>query len=189
VSGSGRQGRRCSVQNIAALTLVDHLRDLRLAQRSAACSPRLSGVAGQAGAVCCAGWPPSGEWSGRAFRRTFGPRRLRRQSEPALVATQGGYGRTKAIVEAGAVSRHRRPRVGTPGLGTHSTGTGTRRTGSPSTPWRSPPLLGKGGLTPLAGRRRVVAGGSRVPLDHARKLAADGLQLGDLRVDLGDPGA
>jgi hypothetical protein len=26
----------------------------------------------------------------RAFWRTFGPRRLRRQSEPALVATQGG---------------------------------------------------------------------------------------------------
>jgi hypothetical protein len=32
----------------------------------------------------------SGEWSGRAFWRAFGPRRLRRQSEPALVATQGG---------------------------------------------------------------------------------------------------
>jgi hypothetical protein len=28
----------------------------------------------------------------RAFGRTFGPRRLRRQSEPDLVATQGGAG-------------------------------------------------------------------------------------------------
>ena len=38
---SGRQGRRCSDQNIAALTLVDHLRDLRLAQLDAATLHRL----------------------------------------------------------------------------------------------------------------------------------------------------
>jgi hypothetical protein len=37
---SGRQGRRCSVQNIAAPTLVDHL---CLAQRAAPCRPRLPG--------------------------------------------------------------------------------------------------------------------------------------------------
>jgi hypothetical protein len=36
---------RCSCQD-AALTLADHLYDLRLAQRSSACSPRLPGAAG-----------------------------------------------------------------------------------------------------------------------------------------------
>jgi hypothetical protein len=56
-----------SVQDIAALTLARDLRDLRLAQRSAACSPRLPGVA--VGAQPRYGsWPPSGEWSGRAAR-------------------------------------------------------------------------------------------------------------------------
>jgi len=35
---------RCSLQNIATVTLTRDLRDLRPAQRSAAPSPRLSGV-------------------------------------------------------------------------------------------------------------------------------------------------
>jgi hypothetical protein len=98
---------------------------------------------------------------------------------------------TEASVEAKAVSRHWRPWVDTAGLGTHSTGTGMRRMGSrsTSTPWRSPPLFGEGGLTPFAGRGRVVAGGGRVPLGHTRKFSSDGLQLGDLGVDLGHPGA
>jgi tetratricopeptide (TPR) repeat protein len=39
---------------------------------------------------------PSGEWSGRA-ERTFGPRRLRRQSHPARIATQGGIQRAMLV--------------------------------------------------------------------------------------------
>ena len=38
------QQRPCSLQDIAALTLALYLRDLRLAQRSGACSPRPSGT-------------------------------------------------------------------------------------------------------------------------------------------------
>ena len=34
-----------------------------------------------------------GEWSGRAFWPAFGRRRLRRQSEPDLVATEGDGGK------------------------------------------------------------------------------------------------
>jgi hypothetical protein len=34
---------------------------------------------------------------GRAFRRTYGPRRLRRQSQPDLVATQGDNGRNQIM--------------------------------------------------------------------------------------------
>jgi hypothetical protein len=47
-----RAPARGSVQDIAALRLPRDLRDLRLAQRSRACSPRLSGVAAGTWATC-----------------------------------------------------------------------------------------------------------------------------------------
>jgi hypothetical protein len=73
---------------------------LPIAQRSAACSPRLPGAAAAADVALVHG--PSGEWSG-ALGPAFGRRRLRRQSEPALVATQGG------AVPDQAEDRHVRP--------------------------------------------------------------------------------
>jgi len=78
----------------------------------------------------------------------------------------------------------------TPGLGSRNTSTATPGRGSrnTSTPWRSPPL-GKGGLTPPAGRGRVMAGRGRILFDHPGQLAPDRLEFGDLGVDLGHAGA
>jgi hypothetical protein len=83
------------LQDIAALTLACDLRDLRLAQRSGAHSPRLHGVATSAR-------PPSGSWPTRSgaarLGADLGPRRLRRQSEPALVAAQSGSASSAALI-------------------------------------------------------------------------------------------
>jgi hypothetical protein len=91
------------LQDIAAPTLARDLGDLRLAQRSGAYSPRLPGVT--MGPSHRAAHGPLGgverprrkerfahliERRGRAFGRTCGPRRLRRHSQPAVAATQGG---------------------------------------------------------------------------------------------------
>lgn len=53
-------------QDIAALTLAGDLRDLRLAQRSCAYSPRLLGAVGTQPPH--GSWLPLGEWCGRAER-------------------------------------------------------------------------------------------------------------------------
>ena len=59
-------------QDIAALPLARDLRDLRLAQRSGACSPRLP-VVERLGPSHRAAHGPLGEWSGRpAARAAFG---------------------------------------------------------------------------------------------------------------------
>jgi hypothetical protein len=65
-----------------AQTLACDLRDLRLAQRSPAHSPRLPGVAGPALVA------PSGNGAA-APARTEDSRRLRRQCEPTIVAWSG----------------------------------------------------------------------------------------------------
>jgi hypothetical protein len=91
------------IQDIAALTLANGLRDLRSAQRSAACSPRLSGVAAHHSHRAATG-PLGGverprrvvrfarlmHRRDRAFGPAFGRRRLRRQSQPDLITTYGG---------------------------------------------------------------------------------------------------
>jgi hypothetical protein len=57
--GCGSSHSKCSLQDIAALTLARDLRDLRPAQQSGACSPRLPGVA----QAPWGSWPPL-RWSG-----------------------------------------------------------------------------------------------------------------------------
>src|SRR5829696_6652583 len=60
---------------------------------------------------------------------------------------------------------------------------------SMSTPWPSPPLLSKGGLTPPGGGGWVMASRGRIPLHHPGQLAPDRLELGHPGVDLGHPDA
>jgi hypothetical protein len=86
------------------VTLARDLGDLRLAQRSGAYSPRLPGVARWVLATARLIAPSGGvvrpggmvrfarliHRRGRVLGRTFGPRRLRRQSQPDLTTAQGG---------------------------------------------------------------------------------------------------
>ena len=100
------EGRPSSsaAQDLAVLTAIRYLPDLRLAQPSSL--KRVSSTTWSRAGNRHSTHAPSGQWCGRAVVRVArlihrrghafwpacGPRRLRRQSKPALIATHGGTG-------------------------------------------------------------------------------------------------
>jgi hypothetical protein len=172
---------RCPLrlQDIAALTLARDLRNLRLAQRSGAYSPRLPGVA--AGPPdACGSWPPSGEWSGRAEWMRFA-RLIHRPGRLLGVASAraASGGNLSLTWSSRRVMRHRRAaavgrRPGRAPAGVVHLPTGRTSVGMPAWPGRpeSGSRCARIGTVSLTTWSRLSLSGRRPRGSEGRHLSA-----------------